>query len=67
MYTIRTATLRWEERVFGLRRKSAVSGMPHQQDEERKCAVPLLSHLQYDEKVVQCGEKVYSFRRVHLK
>ena len=53
--------------MFGLRRKSAVSGMPHQQDEERKCAVPLLSHLQYDEKVVQCGEKVYSFRRVHLK
>ena len=44
------------------RRKSAVSGMPHLQYEEKKCAVPGGSRLQHGEKVVQCEENVYSTR-----
>ena len=48
--------------MFGLRRKSAVSGTSHLQYEERKCAIPSLLHLQYKQRVVQCEEKVYSTR-----
>ena len=38
--------------------KPAVSLMPHGQCEDRKCAVPRGSHLQYEE-VVQHKERVY--------
>ena len=39
-----------EERVFGLKRKLAVSGMSHLQYKKEKCAIPRFSHLQYEEK-----------------
>ena len=38
--------------------------MSQLQYEQRKCAVPGGSHWQYEEKVVQCDERVYSIRRV---
>ena len=44
--------------MSGLRRKFALSTISHLQFEWRKCAVPLLSHLQHKDKVVQCEEKV---------
>ena len=54
-----------ENRVCGLRRKSAVSAMRHLQYEWRKCAVPGGgSHLKYEKKVAQCEERAYSIRRV---
>ena len=53
--------------VLCWRRKSAVSRMSHRQCEKRMCAVQGWSHLQYEEKVVLCEEKVYSFRKVHLQ
>ena len=46
--------------MCGLRRKFALSTISHLQFEARKCAVPLLSHLQHKDKVVQCEEKVCS-------
>ena len=58
--------------MFGLKRKSAVSGISHLQYKKKRCAVPRLSHLQYEEKVdwcedkaVQCEESVISTRRLH--
>ena len=48
--------------MCGLRRKFALSTISHLQFEWRKCAVPLLSHLQHKDKVVQCEEKVCSTR-----
>ena len=46
--------------MSGLRRKFALSAISHLQFEGRKCAVPLWSHLQHKEKVVQCEEKLCS-------
>ena len=48
--------------MSGLRRKFALSTISHLQFEGRKCAVPLLSHLQHKDKVVQCEEKLCSTR-----
>ena len=48
--------------MCGLRRKFALSTISHLQFEGRKCAVPLLSHLQHKDKFVQCEEKVCSTR-----
>ena len=48
--------------MIGLRRKFSLSTISHLQFEWRKCAVPLLSHLQHKYKVVQCEEKVCSTR-----
>ena len=48
--------------MCGLRRKFALSTISHLQLEGRKCVVPLLSHLQQEDKVVQCEEKVFSTR-----
>ena len=43
--------------MCGLRKKFALSTISHLQFEGRKCAVPLLSHLQHKKKVVQYGRK----------
>ena len=48
--------------MCGLRRKFALSTISHLQVEGRKCAVPLLSHLQHKDKVVQHEEKLCSTR-----
>ena len=48
--------------MTGLRRKFALSTISHLQFEGRKCAVPLLSHLQHKDKVVQREEKLCSTR-----
>ena len=48
--------------MCGLRRKFALSTISHLQFEGRKCAVPLLSHLQHKDKAVQCEEKLCSTR-----
>ena len=48
--------------MCGVRRKSAVSGMPYLQYEERKCEISGGSRLQYREKVVQCEENIYCTR-----
>ena len=47
--------LQFEDRVPFLIRKSAISRMSHLHYEERKCAAPGGSHLQYEQKVVQCS------------
>ena len=50
--------------MCGVRRKSGVSRMSHLPYEERNCAVLGGSHLQYEEKVVQCGEcRIHCTRR----
>ena len=40
-----------------------LSGMSQYRYEERKCAVLGGSHLHYEEKVVQCEERVHNIRR----
>ena len=48
--------------MCGPRRKLALSTISHLQVEGRKCGVPLLSHLQHKDKVVQHEEKLCSTR-----
>ena len=46
----------FEEKVCSIKNvTSAVAG--------EKCTVPRRSHLQYEEKVVQCKERMYSITR----
>ena len=66
-----------EERVYSSRRATSVAvkqGLGCEEKvcsirnvtyaEERNCAVPGGLHLQYEEKVVQCGEcRIYCIRR----
>ena len=49
--------------VCGVRKKSAVSSMSYQEQDENKCSVPGRSHLQYEYKVVQFEESVCNIRR----
>ena len=49
--------------MCGVRKKSVVSGMSHRRCKDRECAVPGVSYLQYEKKVVQCEERVYRMRR----
>ena len=48
--------------MFGLKRKSAVSGMSHLQCKSfpQECAVPGRSHLHYNKNFVQCEKRVYN-------
>ena len=58
VYNIRGATYAAGRQGVWHDNKPAVSLMPHGQCEDRKCAVPRGSYLQYEE-VVQHKERVY--------
>ena len=59
--------LQWNHRVSSVIRNSVVSARSDLWYEDRKSAVPGGSLLHYKEKVVQCEEKLYSIRMVHVE